>query len=197
MKSDGGPSRAWFAIRIALFALTGALLVSCAGMDRTRDAEMQRVLAPTGKLRVGLYPGTPTSILQGNAEVEPRGVVHDLGRELARRLGVPHELVVFSRNAEVLEAVKSGNVDVVFTNASPARAKDMDFTEPYLEIELGYLVPRRTMILRLADVDQPGVRVGVTEKSSSDSTLSKDLKKANVVRAATVKLGVGLLASGR
>jgi hypothetical protein len=44
-------------------------------------------------------------------------------------------------NAEVLDAVKMDKVDVAFTIASAARAKDMDLTPPYLDIELGYLLP--------------------------------------------------------
>ena len=51
---------------------------------------------------------------------------------------MPYEPVVFSKNAEVLEAVKTAQVDMAFTNASAERAKDMDFGPPYLEIELGY-----------------------------------------------------------
>ena len=102
-------------------------------------AEPREVLAPTGKLRAALYPGTPTSILDAD-EGEPRGVGYELGRALARRLGVPYEPVVFSKNAEVLQAMRSGTADVAFTNASPARQKEMNFGPPYLIIELGYLV---------------------------------------------------------
>ena len=49
----------------------------------------------------------------------------------------------------------SGAIDVVFTNATAARANDMDFGPPYLEIELGYLVPPDSPLkawgLRLAE----------------------------------------------
>jgi polar amino acid transport system substrate-binding protein len=124
-------------------------------------------------------------------------VGYDLGKELATRVGVPFEPVVFAKNAEVLDAVKSGRVDVAFTNASAARAKDMDFTEPLLEIELGYLVPPGSPIAALADVDRTGIRVGVTEKSSSDATLSRELGNAVVVRAPTVKAGVEMLSLGK
>jgi len=158
------------------------------------SAELRQVLAPTGKLRAGLYPGTPTSYLrEGNAA--PRGVGFELGRELARRLGVPYEPVVFSKNAEVLTAVASGRVDVAFTNFSAARAKEMDFSAPYLDIELGYLVGPGSPVRSLDDVDQPGVRVGVTEHSSSDAVLSRELKNARVLRSTTVGEGVTMLAN--
>lgn len=182
---------------VPLIAAVGALLAACGSTAVAPSPEPRYVLAPTGSLRVGLYPGTPTSILQDPASGEPRGVGYDLGKEMARRLGVPFKPVVFSKNAEVLEAVKTGNVDVAFTNASAARSKNMDFTTPYMEIELGFLVPAGSPVSTLADVDRPNIRVGVTANSSSDNVLSHELKNALVVRATTVKIGVGMLSTGK
>ena len=182
---------------VAGLAIAGSLVAAGACAAGAADPDVQKVLAPTGKLRVGLYPGTPTSILPDSSSGGPRGVGYDLGKEFARRLGVPYEPVVFSRNAEVLEAVKTAQVDMVFTNASAERAKDMDFGTPYLEIELGYLVPQKSAILTPADVDKPGVRVGVTRGSSSDGVLSRDLKSAEIVRAATVGAAADMMAAGQ
>lgn len=181
--------------RSAAFWLAAALLLPC-GHVWAADAAPRDVLAPSGKLRVGLYPGTPTSILP-DAKDGPRGVGYDLGRALAEKLGVPYEPVVFSKNAEVLEAVKTGAVDAAFTNASPARAKVMDFGPFYLESELGYLLPPGSAIAALAEVDVAGRRVGVTEGSSSDAALSKDLKQASVVRVANINLVAGMMAAGQ
>ncbi len=100
---------------------------------------MQKILAPTGVLRAALYPGTPTSILEPQAR-EPRGVGYELGRELARQVGVAYEPAIYAKNADVQDAMKAAKADVAFTNASPARQQLMDFGPPYLLIELGYLV---------------------------------------------------------
>ena len=180
---------------IPIIAIVASLLAGCGSTAIAPSPETRQILAPTGKLRVGLYPGTPTSIIRDPTSGESKGVGYELGKELARRLGVPFEPVVFSKNAEVLEALKSGQVDAAFTNASAARAKDMDFTTPYLEIELGFLVPPGSALSTstLADVDRPGIRVGVTERSTSDGTLSRELKNAVVVRVATVKQGIEML----
>ena len=59
------------------------LLAAFAGPAVAVDLEPKQILAPSGKLRVGLYPGTPTSILESASE-GPRGVGYDLGKELAR-----------------------------------------------------------------------------------------------------------------
>jgi polar amino acid transport system substrate-binding protein len=172
------------------------MLIAMSGFKSAAAApatDIQQVLAPTGALRVALYTGTPTSVLSAT---DLRGVGYDLGKELARRLNVPFQPIVFSKNADVLEAVKEGRADVAFTNASPERAKDMDFTQPYLLIELGYLAREKGPVASLSDVDKPGVRVGVTAKSSSEAVLSRDLKNAQVVPAETVKIGIQMLSAG-
>lgn len=181
-----------------------AALVAGVGLAAAQDPTPAQILAPSGKLRAGLYPGTPTSILPApaattgdqRADGEPRGVGFELGRALAQKLGVPYEPIVFAKNAEVLEAVKTGAVDVAFTNATPVRAKEMDFGPPYLEIELGYLVPRGSAIATVADVDAPGRRVGVTAGSSSDAALSRNLENAQVVRATTLGRAAEMLSDG-
>ncbi|CAL76215.1 putative extracellular solute-binding protein [Bradyrhizobium sp. ORS 278] len=156
------------------------------------DGDAATVLAPSGRLRAGLYPGTPTSILPDGTD-NPRGVGYAIGKEMARRLHVDYEPVVFTKNAEVLEAVRTGAVDVAFTNASAARAKEMDFGPVYLEIELGYLVPDGSTLANASDVDASGRKVGVTTGSTSDATLGRELKQAALVRSPTLKDAVALL----
>ena len=181
---------------IIAFLIVAGALAWCGDPAVASDPETRLMLAPTGVLRAGLYPGTPTSILPDAGSGEPRGVGHDLGKELARRLGVPYEPVVFAKNAEVLAAVKTGEVDVAFTNATAARARDMDFGPPYLEIELGYLVPRGSALTKSTEMDAAGLRVGVTAGSSSDAALSRDFKHAEIVRAATFDVAIEMMSAG-
>ena len=183
-------------IIVAFLILAGALAWRGTGSAVAADPEPRLMLAPSGVLRAGLYPGTPTSILPDAGSGEPRGVGYDLGKQLARRLGVPYEPVVFAKNAEVLAAVKSGKVDVAFTNATAVRAQDMDFGPPFLEIELGYLVPRGSALATPAEVDAPGLRVGVTTGSSSDAALSRDFKHAEIIRAATFDAAIEMMSTG-
>jgi polar amino acid transport system substrate-binding protein len=182
---------------IAFLTAIGSLAVIGASALCAAEADPRQVLAPTGVLRVGLYPGTPTSILPDAKSGEPSGVGYDLGKEFAKRLGVRYEPVVFAKNAEVLEAVKTGHVDMAFTNASPARARDMDFGPPYLAIELGYLAPQGSALTAPAEVDAPGIRVGVTTGSSSDAALTRDLKNAEIVRAVTFADAIDLMSTGK
>ena len=124
------------------------------------------------------------------------GIGFELGRELARWLDVPFEPVIYQNNGAVLEGLRAGKVDVVFTNATPARSKEIDFTQPYLEVEAGYLVPPRSPMAALADVDKAGVRVGVMEGSTSSATLPQLLKDASVVRVPNLERVVEMLSRG-
>jgi polar amino acid transport system substrate-binding protein len=126
-----------------------------------------------------------------------KGVAFDLGKELARRIGVPFEPVVYASSGALVASVASGQWDVTFLTVSARRATDMDFTAPHLEIERGYLVPSGSSISTLADVDRPGIRVAVTEKASSDIFLSRALKNAVLVRASGILGALETLKSGR
>ena len=176
-----------------LLLLFGPMLTDHANAAEPTATEARQILAPTGALRVALYPGTPTSVVRAT---DLRGVGYELGKALALRLGVAFKPLIFAKNADVLDAIKTGTADVAFTNASAQRAADMDFTQPYLAIELGFLVSAKSSIGAASQVDRPGVRVGVTANSSSDATLSHDLKQAQLVRAETVASGIQMLSAG-
>ena len=161
------------------------------------DPHAREALAPGGRLRAGLYAGSPTSMVADPASGEARGVGHDLARALAARLGVAFEPVVFQKAADVLEAAKQGRVDVVFTNATPERARDLDFTPAVLDVELGYLVAAGSRIADAGGVDRPGVRVGVSQGSTSHGVLSRGLRQATVAPVSTLKAAVEGLRLGK
>ena len=168
---------------IAAAAIAGA---GCAHDPAAPEIAERHALAPGGKLRVAVYPGTPTSLVSDAAGSDMRGVGHDLGKALAARLGVAFEFTVYPKNADALDAVKSGRADFGFTNATASRAKDMNFGPPLFAVEQGYLVPAGSPIAKFDDVDRNGVRVAVTQGSTSESVLSRELRHATVVKAPSI-----------
>lgn len=181
----------------ATAAILGLLLTGCAGVVTTPSPEARQALAPTGKLRVGLFLGGPTSVIKDPASGEMKGVGFDLGKELARRMGVPFEPVVYPSLGALLDNARSGQWDIAFLAVLPERTKDMDFTAPHLEIEMGYLVRGGSFISTSADVDRPGIRVGVPEKGAVDIFLSRELKNATVIRGPGLAGGLEMLKSGK
>jgi polar amino acid transport system substrate-binding protein len=76
-------------------ALFGLLLTGCSAISTAPTPEVRQALAPTGKLRVGLQLGSPHNVIRDSVSGEMKGVGFDLGRELARRIGVPFEPVMY------------------------------------------------------------------------------------------------------
>jgi polar amino acid transport system substrate-binding protein len=161
-------------------ALASSLwLAACASAPPAADPQVRATLAPTGALRVAVYQGSPSSLVRKPGG-QPVGLAFELGRELARELGVPVYYVEVQRAQQLTEALKANQADFTFTNASEARARDVDFTEPLVRLELGYLVPGGSTIRSVEDVDQPGVKVGVSQGSSSQAALPRLLKSATL-----------------
>lgn len=176
--------------------ILGLLLMGCASIHTAATPEARQALAPTGKLRVGLVLGSPVHLIRESTSAEIKGMGHDLGKELARRMGVPFEPVLYPSLGGLLEGWKSADWDVAFFLIIPAQMKDFDFTAPVLEIELGYLVPKDSPIATSPDVDRPGIRVGVQGKGNVDAILSRELKNAVLVRG-PLAAGVEMLKSGK
>jgi polar amino acid transport system substrate-binding protein len=140
-------------------------------------------LAPGGKLRIGLNYGNFLLVLKDGPGGEPRGIAPDLGRELGRRLGVPVEFIRYEQAGKLADAVKDGKCDVGFLGAEPQRANEIAFTTAYLEIPVTFLVPAGSKIGSIAEVDRDGVRIAVADRSAYDLYLSRNLKKAQLIRA--------------
>jgi polar amino acid transport system substrate-binding protein len=139
-------------------------------------------LAPTGTLRVGINLSNFLLTRTDPKTGEHAGVAVDLGRELARRLGVPVQVFAYESPGKLADAAKSNVWDVGFLGAEPQRANEIDFTAAYVEIEATYLVPPGSPIQSIAEVDRDGVRIAISGKSAYDLYLTRTLKHAQLVR---------------
>ena len=73
-------------------------------------------------------------------------------------------------------------MDICFLAVEPARAAEITFTAPYVLIEGVYAVPDESPLTTVAEVDRPGVRIGVKHGSGYDLFLTRTLRHATVVR---------------
>jgi polar amino acid transport system substrate-binding protein len=142
-------------------------------------------LAPTGKLRAVINFGNPILAKKNPGTGEPGGVSVDLARELARRLGVPLEMVTVPSAGQSVETIKSGKVDIAFVAIDPVRGADISYSAAYVVIEGSYLVRNESPIRRNDEVDRPGIRVAVGKGSAYDLFLTRQIKAATLVRAPT------------
>jgi polar amino acid transport system substrate-binding protein len=178
-------------IASAIGLLLATVAVSASAQSIT--AEIKAQLAPTGVLRAAINYNNPLLAQRDPATGELRGVAVDLSRELARRIGVPVELIGYEAAGQMSAAAKAGAWDIAYLAVDPARADDIDFTAPYLELEGTYLVPAGSPLERIEDVDRNGVRIAVTAKSAYDLFLSRELKYAQLVRAESTPLSIDLM----
>jgi polar amino acid transport system substrate-binding protein len=142
-------------------------------------------LAPTGTLRAAINLGNP--ILAGLDPVTgaARGVSVDLASGLAEQLGIPLQLMVVDTAAKSVQAVTDEQADVGFFAIDPLRGAGIHFTAAYVLIEGCYLVRSGSAIRDNAEVDVPGRTVVVGQGSAYDLFLSRELKNASMLRAAS------------
>jgi polar amino acid transport system substrate-binding protein len=206
MMSNHSFQLAWRGLSVAVLSLSLSACFNLTVVHQTSEnsarakseavsSEVRQALAPSGVLRVGVYPGSPTSWVKDPKTGESVGIALDLGKGMAKRLDVPVQVVEFDRVAQVLDALKDGKVDMTFTNATAVRAKDMDFTEPLVRLELGYLVIGSSPLNSLNDIDQAGIRVGVSQGSSSQGVLTQRFKLAKIIPAESLAQAQSLLNS--
>jgi polar amino acid transport system substrate-binding protein len=170
--------RAWLVGAAAFLAAAGA---------QAADAPKEVVaeLAPKGALRAAINYGN-TVLVPGDAPSGPwRGVSPDLARALAEKLGVPIQYVPYDTAGKVTDAVTTDAWDVCFLAIDPVRGAGIAFTAPYVIIEGAYVVPKTSSLQAVDDVDRAGVRVAVGKGSAYDLYLTRTLKHATLVRAAS------------
>ena len=96
--------------RAAAGLVVAATLAACATTPtahaRADTRRGRQDLAPDGKLRAAINFGNPILATRDAATGEARGVSVDLARELARRLGVPVELVLYTAAGKVVEGLQ-------------------------------------------------------------------------------------------
>jgi polar amino acid transport system substrate-binding protein len=169
---------------------------SQSSINAVARVEVVQTLAPTGKLRVGVYAGSPSSLVVDTKTGERRGVALELGAVLAKKLGVPVEVKQYPRLAEVVVALTNAEIDFSVTNASAARALVVDFSPTLLSVELGYLVSASSPLRTTDDVAVPGMKIGVSQGSSSQAALGQVLSSAVLVPAQTLEIAKTFINNG-
>ncbi len=140
-------------------------------------------IAPTGKLRAGINLLNFLLVTGKSADGMPEGVAPDMARAIAKKLGVPLELVPYATPGELADAALDGAWDIGLIGSEPARAEKIDFTAAYVEIEATYLVPAGSTLRHASEVDQPGNRIAVASRSAYDLWLVRNIKHATLMHA--------------
>ena len=181
--------------RLILLMLALALTVAM-GPEAQAQPDIAKQFAPTGKLRVGVLMLSYFAVEEGGTL---KGWSPDIGNELARRLGVPAELVPIRNPADMITEFKGGKLDVAFIGITKDRAAAFDFGPVLIGLRTTFLVPESSKIQSIAGIDQPGVRIVVPARSAQGEHLEQILKHATMLRVPveTTKPATDMIASGQ
>lgn len=150
------------------------------------SAQVKTELTPTGKLRAAINMSNFLLVTGKTPNGDPTGVSPDMAAEIARRLGVPLELVPYPNPGALGDDAQAGNWDIGNIGAEPQRAKTIAFSAAYCEIAATYLVPAGSTIETLADVDKPGIRIAVTGRAAYGLWLENNIHHAELIKTDTL-----------
>lgn len=164
---------------------------------KTIDSSTLSSFVPTATLRVGINLGNP---ILANEEPNTKrlyGVTIDIANEIGKRISLPVQLTPFKTAGATVDAVKTGEIDLVFVAIDPVRGADISYTPAYIQIEGAYMVKADSTINNNEEVDAVGNEIVVGKGSAYDLHLSREIKNATLLRAASSQAVVDDFMSGQ
>jgi polar amino acid transport system substrate-binding protein len=185
--------------RLLSAILLGLLLFTagCTHPPTPPDAVPRPSWTQQARLRVAINHGNAVLARRDPVTGELSGVSVDMGRELARRLNLPLELIPFAAANQSVEAIRRGQADVGFFAIDPLRSEGLQFTASYVVIEGAYLVPASSPLHTIDAVDRAGLRIAVAAKSAYDLYLSRHIRQATLVKTERSDQVVDMMLSQR
>ena len=146
-------------------------------------ADSAAQLAPTGKLRVAIAiaPSPSAQFAIKDAAGHYRGVAIILGQPLAKKLGVPVELIAHNGSGEIQNSAAANKWGVAFLPVDEERKKFVDFGNAYPLLQSTYLVGPSGKIASGASANTAGVRIGGVANTATFRTSNKTAPNATHV----------------
>jgi polar amino acid transport system substrate-binding protein len=153
-------------------------------------------IAPLGKLRVAVNSQTPVLLTRTSDGKITGGVAFEVGKFIAETLGVSFEMVAYADSVAHTQSFGKGDWEISFGPQLPLVAEKADFILDVALSDYMFVAAPGREFADAAQVDRPGVKIGVGMDSSSDRFLSRTLKSAELVRLRGVG-GIEALRSGK
>jgi polar amino acid transport system substrate-binding protein len=166
--------------------LVASLIVVSASIASAQQADLRIAdLVQASKIRVGIHSFYTKDSRTGELKAVSSGIIFlDVARLLGARIGIEVLPVWHPGVPEMLACVTASACDVGFMGPDPSRT-GVDFSPPFLQVDYTLLVPAGSSIQRIADADKQGIRIAAVSGHASTLTLSRMLKHAQLVYAAT------------
>jgi polar amino acid transport system substrate-binding protein len=166
--------------RILLLAI---LLIATSMPQRAfGQAAIRSEIAPHGTLRVAMNAAAVVLLKQTPDGKITGGVGVEVGKFMAGKFGAVFELVAYPDSNTYTQSFGKGEWDIGFGAKTPLVAEKADFILDVLLTDYLFVAVPGREFADAAQVDRPGVKIGVGLNSSSDQLLSKTLKSAELLR---------------
>lgn len=153
------------------------------------------LLGPHGRIRAAINLGNPLlawRLSDGGLD----GPSVRIAREIAEILGVGLSLIAVEYARHSFELLRDGDADVGFLAIDPLRAEHLAFSDPYVTIHGGFLVPDGSSLQTAEDVDQASIRIAASRGSAYGLHLQRAITSATIVETASFEERLTLLRRG-
>jgi polar amino acid transport system substrate-binding protein len=162
------------------------------------DAAVTQQLCPTGKLRIAVAvapsPSAQFAIKDGDGF---KGVAVTLGSALAKKLGVPAQIVPHQASGEIQNSATDNKWDVAFLPVDAERKKFVDFGSAYHLLQSTFLVAPGSTMQSVKDADAAGVGIGGVANTATFRAAVKATPKATHIEFSGVDLATAAMNEGR
>ncbi len=146
---------------------------------------ISKKLAPSGVLRVGLNMSNFLLVNGKDISGQPSGVSPDIGKKLAKELNLKCKLVQFQNPGLLADEVNNDQWDIGNIASEKKRAKLIDFTNPYVNIDANFIVTDDHELKTNKDFDLSAMKIGVVDRSAYDLWLTENFQNAKIIRVDT------------
>ena len=148
---------------------------------------ISKKIAPSGVLRVGLNMSNFLLVSSEDASGLPDGLSPDVGKKIAKELNLNCELIKFPNPGLLADAVNDDKWDIGNIAYERERGKTIDFSDPYINIDANFIFRSESNFKSNEEVDTPGTKIAVFERSAYDLWLTDNFKNAELVRASSIE----------
>jgi len=153
------------------------------------DASVLKQLAPTGKLRIAIAVApSPSAQFAVKDGAGFKGVAVTLGTALAKKLGVPAEIVPHQGSGEIQNSAAANKWDVAFLPVDEERKKFVDFGNAYHLLQSTFLVAPGSKLQSVKDADAKGIGIGGVANTATFRAAVKSTPQATHIEFTGVDL---------
>ncbi len=165
--------------QMKLVSIVLALLLT-AFFATTSFASTLEDIVKRGELRVAVQSGAPPYAFIDKTGV-PAGSMVDFSQGMADAMGVKLKVLDYDWDG-LIPALLSGKADILAADMTPTlkRALKVTFTDPWIYVQPCIFTTTKASFKTLADVNKPGVTVGVLLGSTGEVIAKKYLPKAKI-----------------